>query len=163
MIANSAIDGATLLDPDEMAGLKFKHITIRAQVDELEQANIVKGMMWLKKNKRQDYPTVDFTLALHKALFGQVWQWAGTLRTTEKNIGIDPVQISVSLRNLLDDVSAWIEYKSYPEREAILRFHHKLVYIHPFPNGNGRFSRIFADLVARQCFQTPTIKWEEEI
>ncbi|MFT4929352.1 MAG: Fic-DOC domain mobile mystery protein B [Phenylobacterium sp.] len=153
------IDGATPLDPDEMAGLKFKHITVRQQLDELEQANIVQGMLWLKKHNRQNYLTIDFTLALHKALFGQVWQWAGSFRTTEKNIGIDPLHICVALRNLLDDVTVWAQYNSYPPQEAILRFHHKLVQIHPFPNGNGRFSRIFADLIAQQVFQCRTVQW----
>lgn len=155
----STPEGATPLDPDEMAGLKFKHITTRGQLDELEQANIVKGMLWLKKAKHQDYLSIDFALALHKALFGQVWQWAGTFRTSEKNIGIDPMYISVSLRNLLDDVAVWQQYNSYPSDEAILRFHHKLVKIHPFPNGNGRFSRLFADLIAQKVFQSEAINW----
>lgn len=153
------INGATPLDPDEMAGLKFKHITTREQLDELEQANIVQGMLWLKRNKRQDHLTIDFTIALHKALFGQVWGWAGTFRTTEKNIGIDPLQISVSLRNLLDDAEVWIQYKSYSSLEVILRLHHKLVLIHPFPNGNGRFSRIYADLIAVKYLNVAPINW----
>jgi Fic-DOC domain mobile mystery protein B len=153
------IDGATPLDPDEMAGLKFKHITTRGQLDELEQANIVKGLLWLKKVKRQDHLTIDFTLALHKALFSEVWKWAGSFRTTEKNIGIDPFQISVALRNLLDDTEVWIQYNSYPAEEAVLRFHHRLVQIHPFPNGNGRFSRLFADIIAQHRFGIAPVGW----
>jgi Fic-DOC domain mobile mystery protein B len=160
MITNENVEGATPLDLDELAGLKFKHITTRGELDELEQANIVKGLLWLKKNiKRDDILTINFSMDLHKALFKDVWAWAGTLRLTEKNIGIDPFTISVALRNLLDDLSAWIEFNTYPAVEAVLRFHHQLVKIHPFPNGNGRFSRIYADIVAQRYFDIPPINW----
>jgi Fic-DOC domain mobile mystery protein B len=160
MITNENVEGATPLDLDELAGLKFKHITTRGELDELEQANIVKGLLWLKKNiKRDDILTINFSMDLHKALFKDVWAWTGTLRLTEKNIGIDPFTISVALRNLLDDLSAWIEFNTYPAVEAVLRFHHQLVKIHPFPNGNGRFSRIYADIVAQRYFDIPPINW----
>ncbi len=160
MITNENIEGATPLDPDELAGLKFKHITIRSQLDELEQANIVSGLLWLKKNiAREDVLTINFAMDLHKALFKDVWTWAGTFRLTEKNIGIDPIQISVALRNLLDDLSAWIEFNTYPPFEAALRFHHQLVKIHPFPNGNGRFSRIYADIITEKYFSIKPIQW----
>jgi Fic-DOC domain mobile mystery protein B len=160
VITNENVDGATPLDHDELAGLKFKHITTRGQLDELEQANIVKGLLWLKKNiARDDVLTISFAMDLHKALFKDIWAWAGVFRLTEKNIGIDPLKISVALRDLLDDLSAWIEYETYPAIEAVLRFHHRLVKIHPFPNGNGRFSRIYADIVAEKFFGISPINW----
>ena len=77
--------------------------------------------------------------------FGDVWKWAGSFRKTEKNIGIDPYEIPAQLRQLLDDVSYWVENDTYPPKELAARFHHKLVYIHPFQNGNGRHARIMAD------------------
>jgi Fic-DOC domain mobile mystery protein B len=160
MITNENVDGATPLDPDELAGLKFKHITTRSQLDELEQANIVAGLLWLKKNSaRDDVLTIHFAMDLHKALFKKVWTWAGTFRLTEKNIGIDPSHVPVALRNLLDDLSAWVEFKSYPPIESVLRFHHQLVKIHPFPNGNGRFSRIYADIIAEKYFAIKPVQW----
>ena len=108
MITNENVKAATPLDLDELAGLKFKHITTRSQLDELEQANIVTGLLWLKKNiARDDVLTINFAMDLHKALFKNVWKWAGTFRLTEKNIGIDPLHVSVALRNLLDDVFAF--------------------------------------------------------
>jgi len=111
MITNDNIEGATPLDPDELLGLKLKHITTRNQLDELEQANIVSGLLWLKKNSnRDDVLTINFALDLHKALFKEVWKWAGTFRQTKKNIGDDPLQVTVNLRNLLDDLAAWIEF-----------------------------------------------------
>jgi Fic-DOC domain mobile mystery protein B len=159
LITNEEVDGSTPLDPDEMAGLKFKHITTRGQLDELEQANIVQGLLWAKKHIRDETLTISFAMDLHKALFEKVWRWAGIFRITEKNIGIDPLYISVSLKNLLDDLSAWIKFETYPPLESVLRFHHQLVKIHPFPNGNGRFSRIYADIVTEKYFSIDVINW----
>ncbi len=152
-------DGSTPLDPDEMEGLLHKHVTIRGELDQLEQANIVEGMNWLKKQKRPDVLTEGFACELHKRLFGKVWKWAGSFRRTEKNIGIDPVQIAIQLRLLLDDARFWIENGTYPPKELAARFHHKLVYIHLFPNGNGRHARIMADALLTKLMDEPAIDW----
>jgi Fic-DOC domain mobile mystery protein B len=122
-------DGATPLDPDELAGLKFKHVTTREQLDELEQANIASGLRWLARHKG-DVLTDGFAVTLHKRLFGDVWNWAGTFRKTGKNIGIEPVQIAVQLRALMDDARFWAEHNTYPASEAAMRLHHRLVQIH---------------------------------
>lgn len=156
------VDGATPLEPDELAGLKFKHISTRGQLNEIEQANIVQGLMWSKSAKKDNLFTLNFAMDLHKFLFGEVWDWAGRFRLSEKNIGIDPLQISVSLKNLLDDLYAWIEFETYPPIESLLRFHHKLVKIHPFPNGNGRYSRIYTDVIAEKVFLIQPINWGGE-
>lgn len=142
-------DGATPLDPDEIEGLKFKHITTRVELDYLEQANIESGLIWLNRKKNYDILTEQFIRDVHKMLFGDIWKWAGTFRKTEKNIGINPVHISTQLRLLLDDVRFWIEHKTYSTIEIAVRFHHKLVYIRLFPNGNGRHSRIIADVLLK--------------
>lgn len=152
-------DGATPLDHDEMEGLRFKHISTRGELDELEQANIDEGLQWLKKQKTPDVLTEGFARTLHEKLFGKVWKWAGTFRKTEKNIGIDPIQISIQLRQLLDDTRYRIENDTYPPKELAARFHHKLVFIHPFPNGNGRHSRIMADAMLTKLMGEPAIDW----
>ena len=152
-------DGATPLDPDEMDGLRFKHVSTRGELDQLEQANIDKGLQWVKKQKNPDVLTEDFVCELHKKLFGKVWKWAGSFRRTEKNIGIDPVQISIQLRQLLDDARYWVESGTYPPMELAARFHHKLVYIHPFSNGTGRHSRVMADAVLTKLLDEPAIDW----
>ncbi len=151
--------GATPLDPDELEGLRFKHVTTRGELDQLEQANIVEGMQWLKKQKNVAVLTEGFVCELHKRLFGKVWKWAGTFRRAEKNIGVDPVQIAIQLRQLLDDAQYWIENNTYPSKELAARFHHKLVFIHPFPNGNGRHSRIMADAILTKLMDEPAIDW----
>ena len=95
----------------------------------------------------------------HRRLFGDVWKWAGTFRLTEKNIGVDPIQIGVQLRMLLDDARYWADHKTYPPLEAAARFHHRLVQIHCFPNGNGRHARIMTDEYLRRRFDHPPIDW----
>lgn len=152
-------EGATPLDPDDIEGLKFKHITTRLQLDELESANITAGLRWIERRRSGDILTDEFVRALHKRLFGDVWIWAGTYRLTEKNIGIDPLQISVQIRILLDDARYWVEHSVFPAKEAAARFHHRMVQIHPFPNGNGRHARIAADIFLRDCFEHPPIEW----
>ncbi len=152
-------DGATPLDPDELNGLKFKHITTRGELDELEQANIEQGLAWLSRRRAGDILDDAFVRALHKRLFGDIWAWAGDYRLTEKNIGIDPRQIAMQLRMLLDDTRYWVEHGVYAPLEAAARFHHRMVQIHPFANGNGRHARIAADILLEDKFGLPPIQW----
>ena len=152
-------DGATPLDPDELDGLKFKHVTTRGELDQLEQACITEGLKWLNKQKNPDVLSEAFVLELHKRLFASVWKWAGTFRRTEKNIGVDPIQVAIQLRQLLDDAKYWVEHDTYSPKELAARFHHKLVFIHPFPNGNGRHARIMADAVLTKLLSEPAIDW----
>lgn len=152
-------DGATPLDPDEIQGLKFTHVTTRAELDELEQANIEQGLAWLARRRSGSVFKDDFIRLLHKRLFGDVWSWAGEYRRTEKNIGIDPLQISVQLRMLLDNARYWSEYNTFTPLEAAARFHHRLVQIHLFSNGNGRHARIATDIMLEEVYEHPPINW----
>ncbi len=152
-------DGATPLDPDEMDGLRYRHVTTRQQLNELEQANVEAGLAWLQRRKRPDVLTEAFLRRLHRRLFGEVWAWAGKFRTTEKNIGVDPTQIQIQLRVLLDDARHWIAHQVYRPSEAAIRFHHRLVLIHLFSNGNGRHARIAADALLENALRLPPIDW----
>ena len=152
-------EGATPLDPDEIDGLRFAHITTRGELDELEQANITQGLQWLARRRGGDILTDGFIRQLHLRLFGDVWKWAGTYRQREKNIGIAPYQIAVQLRYLLDDARFWVEHGTYKPLEAAARFHHRMVQIHPFPNGNGRHARIAADVFLKDYYSHPAIAW----
>lgn len=142
--------GATPLDPDEAAGLIPSHIVNHAQLNEWEQVNILDGERWAFSRKRADMLDNHFVCRLHKRMFGDTWRWAGKFRTTEKNIGIDPIRIQAMLRDLCADVKVQLEYQSYPLDEIATRFSHRLVAIHPFANGNGRLSRTIADLLLVQ-------------
>src|SRR5574344_2458037 len=137
----AADDNATPLTEEEKSGLKAKWITLRSELNELEASNIASAMKWLMVSSPKDILNATFLLKLHKKMFGDVWNWAGTFRTTEKNIGVAPYQISVKLQSLFEDTRFWLENKTYSPLEIVVRFHHKLVAIHPFPNVNGRISR----------------------
>lgn len=142
-----ADDNSTPLTAEEKDGLKLKWITLRSELNEAEARNIAQSQVWLMSNKNKDFCSDTFLRELHKKMFGDVWKWAGTYRTSERNIGVAPYQIPMKLMQLFDDVNFWIENKTYSNREIAVRLHHKLVQIHPFPNGNGRVSRLMADLV----------------
>lgn len=152
-------DGATPLDPDETAGLKFKHITTRGELNELEQANIQQGLLWLPRRRGGDILTDSLNRTLHARLFSDVWSWAGNYRQSEKNIGIDPLDIPVQLRELFDNTKYWVEHETYSPLEAAARYHHRLVQIHPFANGNGRHARIAADVLLNDYFSHSPINW----
>ncbi|MEG6505164.1 mobile mystery protein B [Nitratidesulfovibrio sp. 1201_IL3209] len=152
-------EGATPLDPDEARGLKHKHVTTRGELDELEQANMQLGVAWLTRKRNGDVLTLEFLRKFHDRLFGEVWRWAGRFRLTEKNIGVAPSQVAVQLQALCDDARFWAENATWPPREAAARFHHRLVQIHPFPNGNGRHARFAADEYLKQYFGQPPIDW----
>lgn len=139
--------GATPLDPDELAGLIPRHISTQGQLNEWEHLNIVEGQQWAFSRRRKELLTIEFMLSLHQRMFGNTWRWAGAPRTTEKNIGVAPEYIAIRLKDLCEDVKTQLEFASYPLDEIAARFHHRLVYIHPFPNGNGRFSRVMCDLL----------------
>lgn len=152
-------DGATPLDLDEMEGLKFKHVTTHGELDQLEQANIQDGLLWLKRRRNTEILSEEFIRELHRRLFGNVWNWAGAFRNTGKNVGVDAVQISIELRVLLDDARYWIEHETYSPLELALRIHHRLVFVHAFPNGNGRHARIMADAILEKILKAPPIDW----
>ncbi len=138
---------ATPLEPDERSQVIPTYVTTRAQLNEAEQIGITNADQWAFARTR-DVLSESFLLNLHKRMFGTVWKWAGDLRTTERNIGVPAFKIGVELRALLDDVRSWIEHATYPPDEIAVRFHHKLVWIHPFAHGNGRHARMAADLLA---------------
>jgi Fic-DOC domain mobile mystery protein B len=150
-------DAATPLTPDERRQLIPTYITTRAQLNEAEQIGITGADSWAF-SRRRDILDEKVLLDLHKRMFGKVWRWAGTLRTTERNIGIEAYKIRTELRPLLDDVRFWIDHKTYPPDEIAVRFHHRLVWIHPCPNGNGRHARIAADLLAASLGR-PRFTW----
>lgn len=142
-------DGATPLDPDEANGLIPGHIVTQGQLNEWEQANILEAEQWLARQHfhLNDVMTIEFVIRLHQRMFNKTWHWAGKFRKTDKNIGVDWLTIAVNLKNLLADTRHQIEYNSYSMVELTARFHHRLVCVHPFANGNGRHARMMADIL----------------
>ena len=116
------------------------------EINESIPANIIEAEEWAFKRKR-DVLDERFLNDLHKRMYGRVWRWAGEYRRTGKNIGVDAYRIPQDLRQLLDDCRYWIENATYEPDEIATRFHHKLVWIHAYPNGNGRHARLATDLL----------------
>jgi Fic-DOC domain mobile mystery protein B len=152
-------DGTTPLDPNEIEGLRLAHISTRAELDRWEQDNITAGEAWAFARKQKDILSDGFMRRIHKRMFGTVWRWAGQFRTSDKNIGGTWWNIPTELKNLCDDVAIWIETGSYPPDEIAARFHHRLVAIHLFPNGNGRHARTMTDLLLVQRLGRPRFTW----
>lgn len=147
-------DGHTELDEDERHDLIPTYIATRRELFDAEQRNITKALLRAR-------PTVERLLDdkylrdLHRSMFGDVWSWAGRYRTRETNIGVEPALISTAVKTLVDDTRAWIDHTTYPIDEIGARFHHRLVAVHPFVNGNGRHGRIAADLLLAALGQEP--------
>jgi Fic-DOC domain mobile mystery protein B len=139
-------DASTPLSAEERVGLIPSYITLRRELNEAEQANILEAERWAFSRKR-NVPNEKFLNTLHKRMFGNVWRWAGKYHQSQKNIGVEYYRIPVELRQLLDDCSYWRENSTYTPDEIATRFHHRLVGIHCYPNGNGRHARIAADLL----------------
>jgi Fic-DOC domain mobile mystery protein B len=155
--------GQTPLDEKEKEGLKIKSITTQEELDEFEQLNIEKAVEWtIHANlKPEKILTEKFVKDLHKRMYGDVWKWAGEFRKSEKNIGTTWTQIGIELRNLLEDTKYWIENKTYLPDEIAIRFKHRIVSIHCFPNGNGRHSRMMADIIMESVFRQEVFTWHQ--
>jgi len=146
-------DHATRLEPGERDGLIATHISLKSELNELEQQNIGSADRWAF-GRRHTILRDRFLKGLHRRMFNRVWKWAGKYRTTERNLGVKPYLIEPEFHQAINDAKYWIENKSYPPDEIAVRFHHRIVSIHPFPNGNGRWSRLVADLLIKQLGET---------
>ena len=156
-------DGQTPLDDDEKEGLKIKSITTQGELDEFEQLNIEKAVEWTihTKLRPEKILTEKFIKDLHKRMYSDIWKWAGEFRKTEKNIGIPWTKIGIELKILLDDSKYWIDNETFPPEEIAIRFKHRIVSIHCFPNGNGRHSRMMADIIMESIFGEEIFSWHQ--
>ncbi|MFH0736719.1 MAG: mobile mystery protein B [bacterium] len=154
-------DGQTPLDEEEKEGLLIKTITTRIELDEFEQLGVEKANEWIlgRNMDVNKIITEDFIKELHKKMFGDVWQWAGEFRKSNKNIGVDKFTIAVELKKLLEDCNFWISNQTFNEDEIAIRLSHRIVLIHPFANGNGRHSRLIADVLINKGFGKPYFTW----
>jgi len=155
------IDGQTPLNEEELDGLLIPSITTREELDEFEQLNIEKAIQWTfgKKWKAEQLFSEKFVKDLHKRMYGEVWKWAGAFRESEKNLGIKSYLIPAELKVLLDDALFWVENDTYSPDDLAIRFKHRLVSIHCFSNGNGRHSRLMADLIMEKLFNATFFSW----
>ncbi|MDO8994233.1 MAG: mobile mystery protein B [Daejeonella sp.] len=156
-------DGQTPLSEEEKEGLLLKMITTHADLDEHEQLNIEKAVQGTIKTKfrKEQILTEKFIKVLHKKMFGNVWSWAGEFRRSERNLGVKWILIATELKALHDDTNFWIDKNIYPKGEIAIRFKHRLVNIHCFSNGNGRHSRMMADIIMESIFFENPFSWSQ--
>ncbi len=155
------IDGQTPLEEEEKDGLLIPTIATRDELDEFEQQNIEQAIQWTlgRSFKPETIFTEKFIRMVHKRMYADVWAWAGEFRKSNKNIGVNKWQIPTELRHLLDDSQHWHENNTYPPDEIAVRFKHRIVSIHCFPNGNGRHSRLMADIIIEKIYEQPVFTW----
>lgn len=149
--------GQTLLGPDDRRGLKPTWVRTRHDLNEAEQANIIRALSRMRPPAKESILDDLWLRELHRMMFGEVWSWAGSYRTRQTNLGIDPDQVAPAVRNLAEDARLW----SSQEADATVvgaRFHHRLTLIHPFPNGNGRHARAAASFLV-QALAGPRLSW----
>ncbi|MCA3249589.1 MAG: mobile mystery protein B [Holosporaceae bacterium] len=154
------IAGQTPLDEEEKRGL-IPNLITREDLNAFEQENILEARQWVMQKttlSKLDIWTEKFLLNLHKRMFGHVWKWAGTFRKTNKNIGVDRLCIITELHQLIGDAQYWLEHQTYPISDLAVIFHHRLVKIHLFPNGNGRHARMCADVIVAK-FNGEKLSW----
>jgi Fic-DOC domain mobile mystery protein B len=154
-------EGQTPIDEDEKRGLKIKSISTMSDLDAFEQQNIEDAMQWVHSRSFEPSQVldIDFILGIHKRMFENIWKWAGAFRQSDKNIGVPYYSIRQHLRTLVDDCKFWIENETYPPEEIAIRFKHRLVSIHLFPNGNGRHSRFMGDILLKALDHKQLFSW----
>ncbi len=150
----------TPLTAEEREQLLPSYITLRSELNEAEQINIAEASRWIF-SRRRNVLDQRFLNEIHNRMFGEVWRWAGSYRTTPRNIGVDAYRIPLDLAQIIDDARYWVDHGTFPPDEIAMRFSHRLVAIHPFPNGNGRFSRMVGDMLAVQLGR-PRFTWGSE-
>lgn len=154
-------EGQTPLNENEIDGLLIDTITTQQELDEHEQLNIEKAIQWIISNnfRAEKILTENFIKKVHKKMFENVWRWAGEFRKSEKNLGVEWIKIGIELKYLIDDTKYWIENKTYSPDQIAIRFKHRIVQIHCFSNGNGRHSRIMADIIIEMIFTKTIFTW----
>ena len=152
-------DGNTPLAPEELADL-IPNLATKEELNEWERENILLAREWVTsdRTKPEEIASDAYIRKLHRRMFQETWKWAGQYRVTEKNIGVPVHEVRERLMELVGDVCYWIQNSTYSPDEIAVRFHHRLVLIHPFPNGNGRHARLMADVLVMK-FGRPAFSW----
>ena len=151
--------GATPLDEADLRELVPSFVATRQDLNQVEFENILKAIPWANRQTRLRGTTglldYSFLFTLHRQMFGDVWRWAGKQRRRETNIGTDPAHIPSHVIRALEDARFWNDTRVFSAEDIAARLHYRLVSIHPFPNGNGRTTRLLADLYLTSVGETP--------
>jgi Fic-DOC domain mobile mystery protein B len=146
VILEDQAPGLAPLIEEDLEGLIPSYIALRSELNEAEQNNILEAEGWAFSHRRNVLDEA-FLGRLHVKMFAAVWRWAGQYRTRDTNIGVPHYQIRQDLQQLIGDTQYWVDRDTFEADEIAVRFHHRLVLIHPYPNGNGRHARLAADIL----------------
>jgi Fic-DOC domain mobile mystery protein B len=151
--SSEIFSGQTPLNPDEKAALIPGHIQLVSELNQFESQNILQAERKYLQGRRKVWPLEDpeFLKKVHRTMFDATWDWAGQFRRSDKNLGIEWFRIPEEMKKICGDFKYWKENRPYSTTEIAVRFHHRLVSIHPFPNGNGRHARLIADIFLREA------------
>ncbi len=154
-------EGATPLD--EISGLLRSEITTRSQLDGAEALNILNAEDWIERGRLGGVFTMGFYEQLHRRMFDEVWEWAGQLRSVtgaRPNIGVSPERVPMELgRVAMEYNREWEKYHEDSLLPFVAKYHHALVLVHPFDNGNGRWSRLACDVIVKRLAKETPITW----
>jgi len=155
-------EGATPIDPDDADALIPAGIRTRNDLNAWEQAGITTARSWAL-DRRRALPIArildeSFLRELHRRMFAATWSWAGAYRRSNTNVGVPWPAVPTAMREAIEDARTWIDTDTWAHAEMLARWHHRLVVIHPFPNGNGRWSRLATDLLAH-ALAVPLPTW----
>lgn len=146
----------------DLSGLRDRSIRTQAGLNVAEARNIRKAVVKYM-SAVPSHRTARFDGAwlrrVHREMFGDVWSWAGAYRRHETNIGSVPHLIEIDLHDLLAARAEWGRVGMNVEEQGA-RLHHRLVQIHPFANGNGRWSRLIANIHLR-LNKHAIVEWPE--
>ena len=135
-----------------------------ARIDDSD-SRFIQQLLYIKKitefGERPDWSHDGKHIVFLEKMYGDVWKWAGEFRKSDKNIGVKWTQIAIELKNLLDDTKYWMDNKTVHPEEIAIRFKHRIVAIHCFPNGNGRHSRMMADIIIESIFGKEVFSWHK--
>ena len=133
----------TLAAPITRADIYDLESAVLQDVTETQLAAALDGSLTLD-DLLNDY----FLRDLHTQLYGDIWMWAGRWRQYEVNIGVAPEHIAVELRSAMGNIGyRWERAADWTPRELGVAVHAEAVRVHPFTDGNGRTTRLLADLV----------------
>ena len=147
----SRYDDTPVSPDDAVAFVEGVSFATKAEVDEPEDAALTAVLSNVLTALDEGALAVESLLAhgtlqdLHQTAFEGIWRWAGQVRRNEVSVGVAPEQIREQLRATHDDLRHL--RATLAPRELAMTAHWRLVRVHPFTDGNGRITRLYADAV----------------
>nr|BCX00339.1 MAG: hypothetical protein KatS3mg041_0385 [Bacteroidota bacterium] len=106
---------------------------------------------------------------IHYEAFHHLYEWAGKYRRVSVLVGVleppHPAQVPLLMYQLEKNLELRLPYATRGMEELVevlAEVHHRLTFIHPFRNGNGRTARLVCDLISLRCGGPPVVLYARE-